>query len=163
MPRLAVATTDDVETIIALERGEGFDRLVGQWSGEDHTRELSAPGSLYLLWRDASDVLGFSMLQGLDSPHRTTRLRRIAMREPGRGGGSALLQATLAHCFQNSDTHRLELVVFTDNERARRAYSRVGFSEEGVLREVHRAADGAFRSMRMMSILRHEWRSGARA
>jgi RimJ/RimL family protein N-acetyltransferase len=160
VPQLAIASLD---TIMALERGEGFDRLVGRWSREEHVNELSAPGSLYLLWREGGEVLGFVMLQGLDNPHRTTRLRRIAMREPGRGEGSALLRASLDHCFSTSDTRRLELMVFTDNERARRAYIRAGFSEEGVHREVHRAADGAFRSMRMMSILRPEWEAGARA
>jgi hypothetical protein len=31
------------------------------------------------------------------------------------------------------------------------------FAEEGVLRDIHRDADGSFRSMRMMSLLKPEW------
>ena len=44
-----------------------------------------------------------------------------------------------------------------ENERARRVYQRAGFFEEGVLRDLHRNADGSFLSMRIMSLLRPDW------
>jgi RimJ/RimL family protein N-acetyltransferase len=47
--------------------------------------------------------------------------------------------------------------VFEDNERACRTYLKTGFVEEGIVRDLHREADGNFRSMRLMSVLRPEW------
>ena len=53
--------------------------------------------------------------------------------------------------------HRLQLLVYPENERARRAYARAGLVEEGLLRDIRRLPDGRFRSMLMMSVLRSEW------
>jgi RimJ/RimL family protein N-acetyltransferase len=78
---------------------------------------------------------------------------------PGEGFGSRLLAATLDLAFGDLGLHRLDLMVFTDNERALRAYRRIGFVEEGVAREVHRTPEGGFRSMRLMSILAPEWKA----
>ncbi|MBN8986865.1 MAG: GNAT family N-acetyltransferase [Rhizobiales bacterium] len=68
-----------------------------------------------------------------------------------------LLRSVLHICFGELAAHRVELLVFVDNERAHRTYLRTGFAEEGVVRDLHRDADGTFRSMRLMSMLRREW------
>ena len=60
-------------------------------------------------------------------------------------------------CFNELATHRVELFVHLHNERARRVYAKIGFTEEGILRDVQRNKDGSFRSMRLMSILKPEW------
>jgi len=39
----------------------------------------------------------------------------------------------------------------------RRVYAKIGFIEEGILRDLHRNMDGSFRSMRLMSILKPDW------
>ncbi len=158
MPDIATARLDEVPTIMALERGDGYEHVVGRWSAEQHAAEMALPGSLYLVTRDASGVpQGFVMLQRLDDPDRCAHLRRIAVARPGEGAGAALLGAGLAHVFGATAAHRLQLVVFPENERARRAYARAGLVEEGLLRDIKRSPDGRFRSMLMMSILRPEW------
>ena len=45
---------------------------------------------------------------------------------------------------------------FRENERARRTYGRVGFVEEGVLREEY-LHDDTWRDMVRMSLLAREW------
>ncbi|MBR1267954.1 GNAT family N-acetyltransferase [Bradyrhizobium sp. AUGA SZCCT0222] len=65
--------------------------------------------------------------------------------------------AVLQICFEDLAAHRVELFVFVENERAYRTYLKTGFVEEGVVRDLHRDPDGAFRSMRLMSMLRGEW------
>ncbi len=158
MTDIAPARLDDLPAIVALERGVGYEHVVGRWSAEQHAAEMALPGSHYLVARDADGApQGFVMLQRLDDPDRCAHLRRIAVARPGEGLGGALLGAALAHVFRATPSHRLQLLVYAENERAGRAYRRVGFVEEGLLRDIRRLPDGRFRSMLMMSILRSEW------
>ena len=58
--------------------------------------------------------------------------------------------------------NRVWLKVYEDNERGRRAYERVGFRQEGVLREdVWR--EGRYWDSILMSVLRQEWLAARRA
>jgi RimJ/RimL family protein N-acetyltransferase len=153
------ATPHDVPAILDIERGEGFERQVGRWPAEQHLAEMGHSSSAYFVWREAGQVTGFVMLQQIDTTNRSAYVRRIAVRQPGHGVGPRLLGAVLAHCFETLDLHRVDLKVLTDNHRARRAYAGLGFTEEGILRDIHREADGTFKSMAVMSILRPEWRA----
>jgi RimJ/RimL family protein N-acetyltransferase len=151
------ASKSDIPAIMLIERVEGYARLVGRWEAAQHAIEIENPSCRYLLARDGMDLVGFAILQDVGSPNQCVRLRRIAVRNAGRGVGSGLLRSLLQTCFDDLAAHRVELLVFTDNERAYRTYLRNGFAEEGVLRDIHRDADGSFRSMRLMSLLKPEW------
>ena len=152
-----VATKSDIPAIMLVERVEGYARLVGRWDAEQHATEIENPSSRYLLARDGADVAGFAILQGVGSANQCLLLKRIAVRNAGRGVGSSFLRSVLQICFDDLAAHRVELLVFEDNERACRAYLKTGFVEEGIVRDLHREADGNFRSMRLMSLLRPEW------
>jgi RimJ/RimL family protein N-acetyltransferase len=52
--------------------------------------------------------------------------------------------------------HRVALTVLEWNERAIRAYRRIGFQQEGLLRD-HRFADGRYVSELQMSMLDREF------
>ena len=158
MNDISTARLSDIPALMTLERGEGFEHVVGRWSAEQHAAEMTLPGSHYLVARDTSGAPeGFLMLQRLDDPDLCAHLRRIAVARPGDGTGAPLLEAALAHVFEHSPAHRLQLLVYPENERARRAYERAGLVEEGLLRDIRRLPDGGFRSMLMMSILPPEW------
>ena len=58
-------------------------------------------------------------------------LKRIAVREPGAGTGSRLLAAALEWLFTGTRTNRVDLDVYVENERARRAYEKAGFRQVG--------------------------------
>jgi RimJ/RimL family protein N-acetyltransferase len=155
--QVQVATKSDIPAIMLIERVEGYARLVGRWDAEQHATEIENPSSRYLLARDGAEAAGFAILQGVGSANRCVRLRRIAVRSAGRGVGSALLRSVVKFCFNDLAAHRIELLVFEANERACRTYLKNGFVEEGVVRDIHRDADGTFRSMRLMSLLRPQW------
>ena len=157
MTTIDTATARDIPAIMRLERGDGFENLVGRWSAEQHAAEMALPGSLYLVARRSHEVAGFAMLQQLDDPDLCAHLRRIAVAQPGEGLGTVLLRAGLAHVFGNTQAHRFQLHVYVDNERGRRAYVRAGFVQDGILRDARRMPNGAFKSTRVMSILRPEW------
>jgi RimJ/RimL family protein N-acetyltransferase len=144
-----------------MMRIEGYARLVGQWDAEQRAAAIESPSSRYYLAREGDDIAGFAILQNVGSENQCLRLRRIAVQDAGRGTGSRLLRSLLKVCFDDLGAHRVELFVFEDNERAYRAYLKNGFVEEGIVRDIHRDADGSFRSMRLMSLLKPEWRRPA--
>jgi RimJ/RimL family protein N-acetyltransferase len=156
--KIEVASRSDIPTMMRIERGEDYARLVGRWDAEQHAAAIENPSCRYYLAREGDDIAGFAILQNVGSEHQCLRLRRIAVQRAGRGTGSRLLQALLKICFDDLGAHRVELFVFEDNERAHRAYLKNGFVEEGVVRDIHRNAEGSFRSMRLMSLLRPEWK-----
>jgi len=155
--QIQAATKSDIPAIMRVERTDGYAGLVGRWDAEEHTAEIEKPSCRYLVARDGTGVAGFAILQGVGSANHCVRLRRIAVGNTGRGVGSILLRSVLQLCFGTLAANRVELFVFIDNERAYRTYLKTGFSEEGVVRDLHRDADGTFRSMRLMSMLRQEW------
>jgi RimJ/RimL family protein N-acetyltransferase len=154
---VSTGTEADIPVIMALERLDGYEPLVGRWEADQHGIEIGNPSTRYLVAREDNEIVAFAILQGVTTPHRCIRLRRVIARNPERGIGSRFLRSVLDICFNELAAHRVELLVHLDNERARRVYARIGFAEEGILRDLHRNEDGSFRSMRLMSILKPEW------
>ncbi len=72
-------------------------------------------------WRPEDQTIGFRILVGPAGR--------------GRGLGSEATGLVLEHAFTVSDTHRVELEVFTHNPRALRVYERAGFVVEGRRRD----------------------------
>jgi RimJ/RimL family protein N-acetyltransferase len=129
----------------------------GGTSSNTPRQSKAHPADIYLV-REGDDVAGFAILQNVGSENQCLRLRRIAVQDAGRGTGSRLLRALLKICFDDLGAHRVELFVFEDNERAHRAYLKNGFVEEGIVRDIHRDSEGTFRSMRLMSLLKPQWK-----
>ena len=155
--RLYVGGPDDVASIMRLERTPGYEGLVGRWDQERHLAEMALGSSRYLLSRESGEADGFVLFQGLDDPNLRVHLKRTAVADAGRGLGTRLLSASIDWLFTATDANRLDLEVFVDNTRARRAYEKLGFLTEGVLRDWIRMSNGTFRTMVMMSLLRREW------
>jgi RimJ/RimL family protein N-acetyltransferase len=98
---------------------------------------------------------------GLHQIHARSRVGRLACiiasrAEMGRGFGSAAIGAVLDHGFGALGLHKVWLMVFAHNQRGRRTYARIGFAEEGVLREEY-FHDGTWHDMVRMSLLAREW------
>ncbi|MBD5656144.1 MAG: GNAT family N-acetyltransferase [Candidatus Eremiobacteraeota bacterium] len=152
---LRAAGPADIAAIAALEERPEMHRYIGRWGAERHARYLRDPNLRYLVCDDDAGLAGFVILEGLSSIHRAFVLERIAVRVPGQGDGSDMLAAVVAAVFEEANAHRLQLDLYVDNVRARRAYERVGFREEGVLREAA-IRDGRFVDLTLMSVLEHE-------
>ncbi len=76
----------------------------------------------------------------------------------GKGYGTDMLKALLWFGFAQLRLERIWLDVYDTNDGARRLYERIGFVHEGVSRHaVFR--EGAFRDVRVMSMLVEEWRA----
>ena len=80
-------------------------------------------------------------------------MKRIVASDPGQGSGTRLLGQALDWLYTETETNRVDLDLFVENERARRAYEKLGFIVEGRLRDYHRSVDGRIRDALIMSIL----------
>ncbi len=74
----------------------------------------------------------------------------------GRGYGTDAFQTLARWGFATLNLNRLYLRVFADNLRAIHCYEKLGFVEEGCLRQddFH---NGAYRDTRLMGLLRADW------
>ena len=89
-------------------------------------------------------------------------LFHITIGEPdmwGLGYGSEATRLMVDHAFETLGLHRVALAVFAFNERAIRAYTRVGFVVEGRAREAI-WRDGRWWDELHMSLLETDWRAG---
>ena len=85
----------------------------------------------------------------------------LARRAQGRGIATRAVRALLEHAFGAWELNRVELHTAPHNARSRAVAERLGFTEEGVLREAERHDDG-FRDLVLYSLLAAEWRSASR-
>jgi aminoglycoside 6'-N-acetyltransferase len=76
----------------------------------------------------------------------------------GRGLGSEALRVVARHLFEERGHHRLTIDPAVHNERAIRAYERVGFKPVGVMRLYERGPDGTWHDGLLMDLLAAEYR-----
>jgi RimJ/RimL family protein N-acetyltransferase len=73
-----------------------------------------------------------------------------------RGFGTEAMRLAIDYVFETLPIHRLELSVFAFNDRAVAVYRKLGFVQEGVMRDVL-FWDGEYHDAVTMSILRPDW------
>ncbi len=160
--QLRHASPQDIPAIADLERMPAFRSFVGNWSLEEHYEKMAGSDCRYLVAEpESGEMAGFAILRGLSSPHRSIRLQRIVVAQPGQGVGRFMLTGILDYVFRELRAHRLWLDVFETNLRAQHVYESLGFQREGVLRETI-FRDGEFHTQILMSILDREYAARAR-
>ncbi|EFU38861.1 putative acetyltransferase [Paenibacillus vortex V453] len=115
---------------------------------------------LLIALSDNDQVIGDVALQDIDHINRNANIRIAieSVEHLGKGYGPEAIRLLLEYAFGLLNLHRIELQVFDYNERAIKAYEKVGFKREGVQRDAlyynHRYHDSI-----MMSILEDEYRA----
>lgn len=74
-----------------------------------------------------------------------------------KGIGKLAMQTLLAHAFHDLNLHRIYLSVLSNNVRAFNLYKKIGFTEEGKLRDAV-FKNGSYADVIHMSILSNEFR-----
>jgi diamine N-acetyltransferase len=160
MPSLDIALRparlDDLDAILAIERGEGYENLVGRSTRGEHEDMLAGPRHAYFVG-EREGVEAFAILRDLDHPHGNLYLKRIAVARPGQGDGARFLSLLIDWTFANTKAHLFRLDCFDDNFRAQAMYRKLGFRRDGLLREAYLGPDGRRRDLALMSLLRPEW------
>nr|WP_289355294.1 GNAT family protein [Paenibacillus sp. S-12] len=109
--------------------------------------------------QDDDRPIGEIAIMDMDSSNRSghVRIAIFAEEDCGQGYGSEAMILMLDYGFGMMNLNRIELVVFSYNARAVRAYEKIGFVQEGVQREAlyynHKYHDSI-----MMSMLAREYR-----
>jgi RimJ/RimL family protein N-acetyltransferase len=115
--------------------------------------------TLGIALKSPDKLIGGIGLHGLDFRNRVAAFG-IAIGDKlewGKGYGTEATRVILQHAFESLNLNRVWLHVYEFNERGRRAYERVGFKKEGVLRQAC-FRDGRYWDAIVMGILREEWR-----
>ena len=104
------------------------------------------------------EYVGSTGLAHIDPRNRSAEAGIVIGRpeEWGRGLGTDAMKALLRHGFEELNLHRVALRVYTFNERAIRSYQKLGFTEEGRLRQAM-FRHGAWHDVIIMSILQPEF------
>jgi RimJ/RimL family protein N-acetyltransferase len=135
-------------------------RPVHEPSHEAWLRSLADDRSMVAFAIEESDtgtLVGLVQLVDIHPVHRNAEMR-IRIGEPGargRGLGAATLRLLLDHAWRDLGLHRVYAYVFADNERAVASYARVGFVQEGRMREAA-YIDGAWCDLLVVAVLRRD-------
>jgi RimJ/RimL family protein N-acetyltransferase len=113
-----------------------------------------------IVLRETDQPIGMMGLHNIDSRNRHAEFGiTIGVKEYwGKGHGTEATRLMVQYAFGTLNLNRVCLLVYDDNVRGIRAYQKVGFQQEGVLRQENFHA-GRYRDTIVMSILREEWES----
>ena len=112
--------------------------------------ESDGPGSMWVLCDDEGRIVGNAGLHESGTAGVLSLGIGLLPEVRGDGHGRRLLDALVA-AGEESDAHKIELEVWTDNEAAIALYERNGFSVEGIRRDHYRRRDGSLRSAIVMA------------
>jgi len=153
---LVRACVEDVPGIVALETAPEMAWYIGNWSAERHLKQIQDPAWWYLVTHDECGAVdGLAIVAQYSPRFRWYELARFVIARPGEGRGTDLLVPVIDQIFDRLNAHRIQLDAYTDNERAIRAYERVGFRREGVRRAAV-MRDGVWVDLTLMALLENE-------
>lgn len=110
--------------------------------------------------QENNHLIGDIAIMDMDNPKNRSGSFRIAIDSElaGRGYGTEATQLMLGYGFGMLNLHRIQLDVYTINDRAIHVYEKVGFKREGILREAHYYNYRYYDTV-IMSILEDDYRA----
>lgn len=163
-------TADDAEAVFASLADEDMLRL----TGTQQTFSLAQVRAFCTRVESADDRLDYAVTLSGDPRYRgevvlneidwtnksaNFRIAVSGAENRGRGYGTEAAQLVLAHAFNTSGLHRVSLEVFDFNPTAQHVYQKLGFVQEGVMRDVL-LWGGEYHSALKMSLLEPDYRAG---
>ncbi|MGA9775601.1 MAG: GNAT family protein [Candidatus Dormiibacterota bacterium] len=167
--RLTAPRPDDAEILARWSEDAGYRRRMDTDAArplppqhfQDRDEEPE-PGAFEFRVRTLQDerLVGFTAVFGIEWPNRHGWFS-MGIGDPadrGHGYGEEALRLTLRFAFHELGLHRVSLDVIAPNRPALELYRKVGFQEEGRLRERLLRGGGAF-DLLYMGLLAREWES----
>ncbi|WP_088006442.1 GNAT family N-acetyltransferase [Indiicoccus explosivorum] len=145
-----------------LRRLTGTHKVFTLQEIEDFIRSSAADSTrvgFAIVTQDDDTLVGDAALNEMVFPNNRDANFRIAIFDAftSKGYGSEAAELMLEYGFGILNLHRIELDVYSVNERAAHVYEKLGFKKEGVKRE-NWYYDHQYYDSVMMSILEHEYR-----
>lgn len=107
---------------------------------------------------DLDEVIGHISLGNVDRVNENARIGKVLVSSNfrGKGYGTQMMEAILTFAFEEQNLHKVTLGVFDFNTSAIHCYEKVGFKQEGFLRDA-RKYGGNYWNLIEMGILESEW------
>lgn len=167
--RLTAVAKEDLPTITRWYEDAGFSRLFDakpavpksetQWATWLEEQNKSKEAYLFAIRRlDKDTLIGYIEIDDILWAHQNCWLG-IGLGDRtnwGQGYGREAMELILKFAFHELNLHRVQITVFSYNERAIALYERLGFTREGVYREFLQR-DGRRHDMILFGLLRSEW------
>ena len=122
-----------------------------------HIKQMMASKSdrAFVMESEQGKYLGNISLHEIDWNAKKARMSiLIADKEArGKGYGKSAIKQLLEIAFNQLKLHKVWLVVFEENEKARGLYRKCGFQEEGILKDEY-FVKGKYHDMARMAIIR---------
>jgi ribosomal-protein-serine acetyltransferase len=107
------------------------------------------------------EIVGVVGFHSVDWHHRATSIGYwLAQDRQGRGTMTEAVRGLTAHAFDVWRLQRVEIRAAIGNDRSAAIPRRLGFTEEGVLRQAERHGD-EFKDIAVYSLLADDWRAAA--
>ncbi|PFA66459.1 GNAT family N-acetyltransferase [Bacillus sp. AFS015802] len=159
---------EDITAIRVWNQNEEVQRLLDALphkpkSEEEIKKWMENPGDnafrFAIRLKDDGRIIGFVELDGILWTHRVGWIAiSIGDGEAwGKGYGREAMECLLAYAFHELNLYRLQLTVFSYNERAIRLYESLGFMKEGNYRQFLQR-DGTRYDMLLYGLLADEWK-----
>jgi ribosomal-protein-serine acetyltransferase len=105
-------------------------------------------------------IVGMIGFHSVNWPHRSTSIGYwLDEGHQGRGLMTSAVRTLVSHAFSDWDLHRVEIRAAIDNQRSRAIPERLGFREEGVLREAELVGE-RWLDLAVYAMLAPEWVQG---
>ncbi|MBM7614926.1 GNAT family N-acetyltransferase [Alkaliphilus hydrothermalis] len=91
----------------------------------------------FIVSKENDEIVGEVVINSIDWQNRSasTRIAIYQEKDYNKKYGTEGLQIALSYAFGMYNLHRIELQVYSFNERAIHVYEKIGFKKEGVLRD----------------------------
>lgn len=157
MPLLLQPLTESLIAFASESEIEPENQLfVGQWTTDQYRHALTDPNYQCFVFMVDNKPVGHCILYDLENPDNAVLLKRIIVREKGKGYGRAALGEIASYVFTVLKANRLWLDVRAFNTRAETLYQSVGFVYEGTQRKAS-LLDGEYYDLKLYGMLRDEY------
>ena len=153
-------TDEDVERLVEIVAAPGVREWWGTPDPTEREREgLRNDGAAFAVEVDG-ELAGWLAFNEESEPDYRHAALDIALAPPfqDRGLGPEALRTVIRWLADERGHHRFTIDPARQNERAIRAYAKVGFRPVGILRRAERGADGLWRDSLLMDLLAEELR-----
>ncbi|WP_295636614.1 GNAT family protein [uncultured Methylibium sp.] len=156
--RLRPTMLSDLDFVLSVEEDPACRPYITPWERTQHEGAVRFPDFRHFIVEAGAgtEAVGFVILQGCRSRHRSVELKRMVIKTQGQGLGRACLRQLKRMAFRDLHAHRFWLDVKAYNTRAKALYDSEGFVEEGRLRECVKT-DAGYDSLIVMSMLETEY------
>ena len=137
---LRPAALADIGAVMAIERSPGFELYVGRSEEAEHRAMFDSPSHAYRLGvGETGAIEAFAILRGLGDVHGNLYLKRVAVARPGQGLGTAFLEPRSRRRVRDDWAPNASISTASPTTPApKRAYLKLGFTRDGVLRKAYR-------------------------